>query len=73
MEAKKRTCLKCGKQFDSAHAGNRICKRCAQINARIRITEEELQKQRGRKWHNGILISDLEEDPLKILSGQSET
>lgn len=70
MEARKRTCLKCNKLFDSAHAGNRICLRCSQINRRIRITEEELQKQRGVKRHNGIVISNLDDE---ILSGQSET
>ncbi len=52
-DRKKRTCLKCGKLFDSTGPGNRICKRCAQINARIRISEEALQKQRGAKRHNG--------------------
>lgn len=70
MEARKRTCLRCNKFFDSAHAGNRICQRCSQINRRIRITEEELQKQRGVKRHNGIVISNLDDE---ILSGQSET
>lgn len=70
MEARRRTCLRCNKLFDSAHAGNRICQRCRQINHRIRITEEELQKQRGVKRHNGIVISNLEDE---ILSGQSET
>lgn len=59
MEAKQRTCLKCGKLFDSAGPGNRICKRCAQVNARIPITEEQLQKERGVKRHNGDVISEL--------------
>ncbi len=58
MEAKQRTCLKCHELFDSAHAGNRICEPCARINARIRISEAELKKQRGRKWLNGELLSD---------------
>ena len=35
MERKKRTCLKCGKLFDSAGPGNRICQRCQQINDRL--------------------------------------
>ena len=59
MEAKQRTCLKCGKLFDSAGPSNRICKRCAQVNARIPITEEQLQKERGVKRHNGDVISEL--------------
>lgn len=29
---KVRGCLKCGKQFDSVGVGNRICKKCKQIN-----------------------------------------
>ncbi len=62
MQAKRRTCLKCGKSFDSVGPGNRICKRCAQINARIPITEEQLQKQRGAKRRNGDVISDLTDD-----------
>ena len=72
-DPKKRTCLKCGKLFDSAGPGNRICRRCARRNGRIRVTEDELQKQRGRKWHNGIVISDLEDYPQLDLSGHTET
>jgi hypothetical protein len=59
MEAKQRTCLKCRKLFDSAGPGNRICKRCGQINARIPITEEQLQKERGVKRRNGEVINEL--------------
>jgi len=32
FERKQRTCLKCGKLFDSAHAGNRICPGCGKLN-----------------------------------------
>lgn len=56
MQTKRRTCLKCRQPFDSMHAGHRICKRCAQINARLRISEEQLQKQRGVKRHNGQVM-----------------
>lgn len=57
MQKKKRTCLKCGKFFDSAGPGNRICRRCQQINDRLpRFSEAQLQQQRGRKWHNGELM-----------------
>jgi hypothetical protein len=71
METKQRTCLKCRKLFDSAGPGNRICKRCAQINARVRITEEQLRRQRGVKRHNGEIIGD----PAcqEIASGQAES
>lgn len=58
MQTKQRTCLKCGKVFDSSGPANRICKRCAQINARLPITEEQLQKQRGTKRRNGELMND---------------
>lgn len=32
-DARQRRCLRCSHQFASAHAGNRICPRCTQINA----------------------------------------
>ena len=57
METKPRTCLKCSQLFDSTGRANRICKRCQQINARLpRLTERQLQKQRGEKRHNGELL-----------------
>jgi tRNA(Ile2) C34 agmatinyltransferase TiaS len=71
MAAQQRACLRCGKSFDSAGPGNRICKRCAQINARVRITEEQLRRQRGVKRHNGEIISDPACD--EIASGQAES
>ena len=72
-DRKKRTCLKCGKLFDSTGPGNRICKRCARINARIRISEEALRKQRGRKWHNGLVIGDLSEDAVEVSNSHTVT
>lgn len=71
MKAKQRSCLKCGHLFDSAGPGNRICKRCAQINSRIPITEEQLQKQRGVKRRNGDVINDPLSDD--IVSPRSES
>ena len=56
MEMKKRTCLKCCQLFDSVGPGNRICRRCQQINDRQSITEAQLRTQRGAKRHNGDLI-----------------
>lgn len=54
MEPRKRTCLKCCKPFDSAHAANRICPRCEKRNARIPFySEAAMQKQRGVKRRNG--------------------
>lgn len=64
MQTKQRTCLKCGKCFDSAGPGNRICKPCARINAHTPISEEQLQKQRGVKRRNGEVISDLADDEM---------
>ena len=55
-QAGPRTCLKCGNPFDSTGPGHRICQRCGQINARLRVTEEELRTQRGRKRHNGEVV-----------------
>ena len=57
MEIKKRTCLKCGKPFDSTGPANRICPPCQKINARIpKCGEAQLKQQRGEKRRNGDLI-----------------
>lgn len=64
MDVKQRTCLKCGKSFESTGPGNRICRRCQQVNDRLPITEEQLQKQRGAKRHNGDLINESSADEL---------
>jgi hypothetical protein len=69
MSIKQRTCLKCNKLFESAGPGNRICRRCAKINARLPITKEQLQKQRGAKRHNGEL---LDETPSEEFTGEFE-
>ena len=54
MDPRKRTCLKCGELFDSAHAANRICPACQKRNARLpRYSEAAMQKQRGAKRRNG--------------------
>ena len=53
-----RVCLKCNERFESRWAGNRICKKCARINAGLGpIPEAVLSKQRGSKRHNGLEIS----------------
>lgn len=63
MEAKQRTCLKCNRLFDSAGPANRICRRCLQINDRLpHLTENQLQKQRGAKRHNGELRETRADD-----------
>ena len=52
-----RVCLKCNEKFESRWAGNRICKKCARINAGLGpIPEAVLSKQRGSKRHNGLEI-----------------
>lgn len=54
MEIKTRTCLKCGKPFDSAGPGNRICPSCQKINARVSgCGEAQMQRQRGERRRNG--------------------
>lgn len=54
-----RVCLKCGKDFPSKGPGNRICKECARVNAKFGSMPEALiAKQRGSKWHNGVIIDD---------------
>jgi len=57
MATRQRTCLKCNKLFASAGPANRICRHCQQVNARLpQLTEAQLQKQRGAKRHNGVLL-----------------
>jgi Holliday junction resolvase RusA-like endonuclease len=51
--AKPRKCLKCDTTFDSSGPANRICPKCQRVNARIAISDEELDAQRGRKFCNG--------------------
>lgn len=48
-DSKPRTCLKCGALFLSTGQGHRICTPCGRENNQLRITEAELQKQRGEK------------------------
>lgn len=60
-EAKLRTCLKCGRTFNSAGPGNRICSPCRTKNERLCVSEQELQAQRGAKRRNGDVISALNE------------
>ena len=60
MEKKQRTCLKCSRPFNSTGPGNRICKRCQQLNARLPpFTEAQMQKQRGAKRHNGEIMEPV--------------
>lgn len=60
INRKKRTCLKCDRLFDSLGPGNRFCRRCQQINARLpQYTEQQMQKQRGLKRHNGEIMDPL--------------
>jgi hypothetical protein len=61
-QRKKRTCLKCDRLFDSAGPGNRICRRCQQINDRLPVSEAQLQKQRGAKRRNGDPLEPRADD-----------
>lgn len=62
MERKQRTCLKCNRGFDSSGPGNRICRKCSQANAKIPLSEAQLQKQRGVMRRNGLPINDLRDE-----------
>lgn len=55
--AKPRTCLKCGKSFHSAGPGNRICPPCQRDNAKLRLSEADVQRQRGVQRRNGEVVS----------------
>lgn len=59
-EAGDRTCLKCSTVFRSKSAANRICKKCSQINASLRVSEEQLARERGAKRLNGNLLEALD-------------
>lgn len=61
--AKCRTCLKCGRWFDSIGPANRFCAPCRTKNARLDLGERELQAQRGVKRHNGDVLSANGERP----------
>lgn len=62
MKPKPRTCLKCGRTFASSGPSNRICGRCARVNARIPVTEEQLKQQRGVKRLNGEILGVARSD-----------
>lgn len=51
-----RTCLKCGKEFDSKGPGNRICKRCAYDNRHLGLSERFFEAERGAKRRNAGII-----------------
>jgi len=65
--AKQRTCIKCSKSFDSTGPGNRICPPCQRNNSRLRLTEQELQTQRGVKRRNGEVVSPSALDGAPVL------
>lgn len=62
---KQRVCLKCDQPFRSFGPGNRICSRCRRVNRRLLMRPERLiERERGRKYHNGELLGgDLEDQP----------
>ena len=54
---KQRVCLKCDKSFQSIGPGNRICAKCRRANKWLLLRPESLvQRERGRKYHNGELL-----------------
>lgn len=63
LKAKPRRCLKCQQMFESQHSGHRICGECANRYWYVRhnLSEKAIQAERGRKFHNGERICDIEE------------
>ena len=53
-----RTCLKCNGIFRSKSAANRICKKCAQVNANLKLSEAQIACERGEKRLNGYRIDE---------------
>jgi hypothetical protein len=53
-----RRCLKCNEEFPSKGAGNRICKKCTQVNASLKISEAQIACERGAKRLNGLPIEE---------------
>lgn len=49
MNKKKRVCLRCRNVFQSTHIGNRICGKCAAINA-AKMGKMEGGRHAGRPW-----------------------
>lgn len=56
-----RTCLGCNTAFESTGPGNRICAECSAANS---LLPEGMPIERGRKYHNGDLMSERLEDHL---------
>jgi hypothetical protein len=53
--------------FRSKNAANRICKKCTQVNASLRVSEEQLARQRGVKRLNGELIEEHDTYEMNFL------
>ncbi len=67
-----RTCLRCGRRFHSSGPGNRICPECTAVNARLRVSERQLNLSRGRRYRCGKPLSDRPEDELIDLFFQGD-
>ena len=63
-EVKQRRCLKCSDMFRSRGPGNRICRSCSKVNARLDLSEAQLQRERGVKRHNGEVIESTPSEPM---------
>ncbi len=65
-EPGRRYCLRCNALFKSSGAGNRICRGCAKVNAKLRISEAQLAYERGDKRLNGesLRISDTQDSSI---------
>lgn len=53
--------------FDSHGPGNRICRRCREANARLKVSEAELQRDRGGNFHCGEIMDDYRADESEVI------
>jgi hypothetical protein len=53
--------------FRSKSAANRICKKCSQINASLKVSEAQLARERGAKRMNGNLIEEQDTYEMNFL------
>jgi len=61
-----RKCLKCNEVFRSKSAANRICKKCSQVNASLKLSAAQIARERGAKRLNGYLIEEQDFDEMNF-------
>ncbi len=62
-----RKCLKCNETFRSKSAANRICKKCSQVNASLKLSvKHKSLANAGAKRLNGIPIEEQDTYEMKF-------